>query len=704
MDFRYKAKVDKKWLKGRSLTDHKEDATEFENESEPTQIINQLKRNGKIAQKAVIKIVKKRESIEADNNFKSLLQEGEKKIIKTPYGKMQVVDEFVIQDDDKLAFVQKAEEKYEELDKDGWFSFEKTEPYWYAFPYNRAKFTLCANETDKICFIDYRKEGENMLIFENYESLDTQSKMKVEEGLFTPKSWSAKGIEKAKKEKSKTENTPHRYSVHIKNLSTEQLFGLYAMNNIKNDVEFFGFGIVKIRGRFYLYKWSPTECDWAHPKMGMNILTYESRDIHLCLLSTDFTDEMADDLSQWIENKEAFGTCSGRVWPIFASAATESSDAKYEGVIVFGDDKSSINKYKKIYDKLTNGKNALPIERGNLSGDISEIPNKFQNGAWLSVKLEPKEIMSLGIGQKDIYDDTLKKNYGEITINDLHESKNLGININYSKIYREAAKKEFGPTHYKELYWKYFEKNCDAKNGLEESFYDYISDVFKFASKSDKKSRFNIRKYLTDPASLNFYNEEYLQDYPNEFREFIKDPVKNSNLLKDYLDNEDIPAWDNLKNLFLDDASYSKYEKSFNKAKEAEIERARKNEEEWNKKVAPIVNAISSVGLDVEFYDYFNSIEEFALTLNTEDEYDAENARDEIAKVLKGAADNAYGASYDDIEGMGNVHLGCMQYYEFSEMNGSDTYEDLDKDIRNKYVIFACPKEKWINYRRMTDY
>lgn len=698
MDFRYKAKVDKKWLKGRSLTDKKEDATEFENESEPTQIINQLKRNGKIAQKAVIKIVKKRESIEADNNFKSLLQEGENKVIKTPYGKMQVVDEFVIQDDDKLAFVQKAEEKYEELDKDGWFSFEKTEPYWYAFPHNRAKFTLCSNETDKICFIDYRKEGYDM-IFENSDS--SQSKMKVEEGLFTPKSWSAKGIEKAKKEKS---NTPHRYSVHIKNLSTEQLFGLYAMNNIKNDVEFFGFGIVKIRGRFYLYKWSPTECDWAHPKMGINILTYESRDIHLCLLSTDFTDEMADDLSQWIENKEAFGTCSGRVWPIFASAATESSDAKYEGVIVFGDDKSSINKYKKMYDKLTNGKNALPIERGNLSGDISEIPNKFQNGAWLSVSLDPKEIMSLGIGQKDIYDDTLKKNYGEITINDLHESKNLGININYSKIYREAAKKEFGPTHYKELYWKYSEKNCDAKNGLEESFYDYISDVFKFASKSDKKSRFNIRKYLTDPASLNFYNEEYLQDYPNEFREFIKDPVKNSNLLKDYLDNEDIPAWDNLKNLFLDDTSYSKYEKSFNKAKEAEIERARKDEEEWNKKVAPIVNAISSVGLDVEFYDYFNSIEEFALTLNTEDEYDAENARDEIAKVLNGAADNAYGASYDDIEGMGNVHLGCMQYYEFSEMNGSDTYEDLDKDIRNKYVIFACPKEKWINYRRMTDY
>ena len=44
MEFKYKAKVDKKWLKGRSLTDHKEDATEFETESEPTQIINKLTR------------------------------------------------------------------------------------------------------------------------------------------------------------------------------------------------------------------------------------------------------------------------------------------------------------------------------------------------------------------------------------------------------------------------------------------------------------------------------------------------------------------------------------------------------------------------------------------------------------------------------------------------------------------------------------
>jgi len=62
MDFKYKAKVDKKWLRGRSLTDHKEDASEFETEQEPIQVINQLKRDGKIPQKATIKIVKRRES------------------------------------------------------------------------------------------------------------------------------------------------------------------------------------------------------------------------------------------------------------------------------------------------------------------------------------------------------------------------------------------------------------------------------------------------------------------------------------------------------------------------------------------------------------------------------------------------------------------------------------------------------------------
>ena len=356
MEFKYKAKVDKKWLKGRSLTDHKEDATEFETESEPTQIINKLKRDGKIPQKATIKIVKRRES--TDLNYETIYRES-------------------------------------------------------------------------------------------------SIKMKVDEGLFTPKSWSAKGIEKSKK----AEDIPLRYSVHIKNLDAEQLFGLFAMNNLTNDVELFGFGLVKIKGRFYLYDWQPDECNWSHPKMGMNKLAKPSSEISAYLLSEDFTDEMADDLSHWIVSKEPWGISSGRTWPIFAEAATSSSAAKCEGIIVFGNSKASVNKYKKVYNSLINGRNALPIEDENYVFDISEISNKFQNGSWLQVDLSPKEIMSLDISQRDIYDGTTKKNYGEF-----HESKNKGVNMNFSKIYREAKKfyeSVDGIEAFKKVFQKYFNKNSE---------------------------------------------------------------------------------------------------------------------------------------------------------------------------------------------------------------------------------------------------
>lgn len=86
MEFKYKAKVDKKWLKGRSLTDKKEDATEFETESEPTQIINKLKRDGKVPQKAVIKIVKRRES--TNLNYETTYRESKNKGVNMNFSKI----------------------------------------------------------------------------------------------------------------------------------------------------------------------------------------------------------------------------------------------------------------------------------------------------------------------------------------------------------------------------------------------------------------------------------------------------------------------------------------------------------------------------------------------------------------------------------------------------------------------------------------
>lgn len=248
-----------------------------------------------------------------------------------------------------------------------------------------------------------------------------ESKMRVNEGLFDPKPWSAKGIEKAKKVK---QLPPHRYSVHMTNLNVEQLFGLMAMNNIKNGVELFGFGLAKIEGRYYLYLWHPAEYNWSHPKMGRNKLTKQSTEIKLNLLSTDFTDDMADDLSHWIESRELLGVGSGRVWPIFNF---KNYGSVYEGIMVFGNDASSVNKYIKLYNKLTNGRNALPIESDNYTGQISEIPDNFQMGSYLSVDLDPKEIMSLGIGQRDIRDETVGKNYGEVTL-DESEKRFPGLN------------------------------------------------------------------------------------------------------------------------------------------------------------------------------------------------------------------------------------------------------------------------------------
>ena len=243
--------------------------------------------------------------------------------------------------------------------------------------------------------------------------------MRVKEGLFDPKPWSAKGIEKAKKGK---QLPPHRYSVHMTDLNVEQLFGLMAMQNIKKGVELFGFGLAKIEGRYYLYLWNPKEYAWRHPKMGLNKLTRQSAELTLNRLSTDFTDDMADELGHWIKDKEFMGVSSGRVWPIYASPVGSNGLAKYEGIFVFGNDESSIHKYKRVYDKLTNGRNALPIESDNYTGDISELPNKFQMGSYLSVDLDPKEIMSLGIGQIDIRDETTKKPYGEVTLDESEES------------------------------------------------------------------------------------------------------------------------------------------------------------------------------------------------------------------------------------------------------------------------------------------
>ena len=53
-DKSYKAKVGGKWLKGNGFTDKEKNADTFESKTEPTQRINQMKKDGKISKNAKV--------------------------------------------------------------------------------------------------------------------------------------------------------------------------------------------------------------------------------------------------------------------------------------------------------------------------------------------------------------------------------------------------------------------------------------------------------------------------------------------------------------------------------------------------------------------------------------------------------------------------------------------------------------------------
>lgn len=63
-DYTYKAKVGQRWLRGNSLVDTEKDADVFESKTEPTQRLNQMKKDGKVSKSANIEIVKMEESWE----------------------------------------------------------------------------------------------------------------------------------------------------------------------------------------------------------------------------------------------------------------------------------------------------------------------------------------------------------------------------------------------------------------------------------------------------------------------------------------------------------------------------------------------------------------------------------------------------------------------------------------------------------------
>lgn len=76
-DYKFKAKVGDFWLQkdgeGWRLCDDKAEADEFESETEPRQIINQMQKDGEIEETSKVEIVKVKESV---NLFNKILKEA----------------------------------------------------------------------------------------------------------------------------------------------------------------------------------------------------------------------------------------------------------------------------------------------------------------------------------------------------------------------------------------------------------------------------------------------------------------------------------------------------------------------------------------------------------------------------------------------------------------------------------------------------
>lgn len=88
----------------------------------------------------------------------------------------------------------------------------------------------------------------------------------------------------------------------------------------------------------------------------------------------------------------------------------------------------------------------------------------------------------------------------------------------------------------------------------------------------------------------------------------------------------------------------------------------------------------------------------WSVTLDTEDDYDAENFRDAIDDLL---SENSGTHSYDDIMGLGSVHIGVTTVAGYERMRGGDAYEDLDPSIRDKCVVYCEPAERYKQRREM---
>jgi len=282
--------------------------------------------------------------------------------------------------------------------------------------------------------------------------------------------------------------------------------------------------------------------------------------------------------------------------------------------------------------------------------------------------------------------------------------------MNIKRIYEATSYKKWNDIGYKyeELGEEAEENN---KNNEADAYYQFSSicdEMYWILKPKTFHNEISEGEYSEEELFCRF-NGEYIEEkfdyvfenpeeHGDEIIEALKSPESYIAFLKKYILDEDIKyldkAIETAKSLNAEEIR-NRIEK-VKKSKE-KVAKEQSNKQKW------LTDAIATTGIETKEINY-EAKDDWFIILDTEDEYDAENVRDTIAEALNGEADNAYGASYDDIQGMGNIHLGSVKLYEWSEMCGGDSYDDLDEDIRDKYVIFACSKQKWISYRQQTDW
>lgn len=115
-DDTYKAKVNGKWLKGNKLVKDKKDADTFKSKTEPTQRINQMKKDGKINKNAKPSVIK--ESLTFDDTIRRCIHiESEEDLEDTPFTYYLDVD---IGD---TVYICEDADVYMREDKNGWVIF-----------------------------------------------------------------------------------------------------------------------------------------------------------------------------------------------------------------------------------------------------------------------------------------------------------------------------------------------------------------------------------------------------------------------------------------------------------------------------------------------------------------------------------------------------------------------------------------------------